>query len=73
MTIFIWNNVGNLTDNYHDDGGLVVIAASLDAAKVQIENACQKGCTALKDTPDFQASVEANEEKIFMFPNAGCC
>ena len=73
MTMFVWESVGNLTENYHDGGGVVVIAVSVDAARKQIEGACPKGCTALKDEPDYRANVEAGEEKIFVFPDAGCC
>ena len=71
MKMFVWENVGNLTGNYHDGGGVVVIAADLEDARKQIKGACEKGCTALKDAPDFTANVEADEGKCFVFPDAG--
>jgi hypothetical protein len=31
--LFIWHDVGSVSENYHDEGGLGVIAPSLDAAR----------------------------------------
>ena len=33
MNVYIWQRVDHLTHNYHDEGGIVVIAHSLDRAK----------------------------------------
>lgn len=33
MYIFIWNAINGVSTNYHDDGGLGVIADSLEAAR----------------------------------------
>lgn len=73
MKLFIWDSVGHLTDNWHNGGGLAVIDESLEMARIQIETVTAKGCSALKDAPDFTTSVEANEKKIWVFADAGCC
>jgi hypothetical protein len=68
-TMFVWEDVGyGLTDNYHSGGGTVVIADSLDQARKLV------GCEAIKDVaPSFTAPVVSEEDKVFIFPDAGCC
>lgn len=67
MKIFIWQDLENLTRSYHDSGGLVVVAESLERAW-QLNAAC-KGVV-----PDkvFELVGDASEES-FVFPDAGCC
>ena len=71
--MFVWENVDGLTGNYHDGGGTVVIADNLDAARKLLEKQTGKGCSAMKDEPDYSASVGSDEDKVFIFPDAGCC
>ena len=33
MNVYIWESIEFVSDNYHDGGGLVVVAESLDAAR----------------------------------------
>ena len=33
MNIYIWDNVSGLTDRYHNGGGLVIKAESLERAR----------------------------------------
>jgi hypothetical protein len=68
-TMFVWENVGGLTGNYHDGGGTVVIAESLDAARQLLP----PGCDAIKEEPSFTASVVCEVDQVFIFPDAGCC
>jgi hypothetical protein len=73
MRVYIWERIQELTDNYHSDGGLVVVAANLQRA---IELAEAEGVTfSDKETiPTINYSVVADvEEKVFIFPDAGCC
>ncbi len=36
MHVFIWQNVRDITDHYHDNGGVVVIAQDLVAARGEL-------------------------------------
>lgn len=86
MKIFIFEDVKELTSNYHEDGALIIIAENLDRA-LQM---------ARTHTDDYSWRPEADrhhikltaeeiekvkvyelandaEEKLFIFPNAGCC
>lgn len=71
MKLFIFNNVEKLTNNWHSEGGLVIIAESMERA---IELATKEG---VKFTKEEIESCEvrdcSGEEDIFLFPDAGCC
>lgn len=75
MKIFIWERVENLTDSYHHEGGLVIVAESLNDARALYlkEYPNMKDCEALEIDPDFSYSVISDEAKVFLFPDAGCC
>jgi hypothetical protein len=76
MKVFIWERIEKLTDNYHSDGGLVVVAANLQRA---VELAEAEGVEFSKG--DYDELTPSNvyntddsaKEKVFIFPDAGCC
>jgi hypothetical protein len=73
MKIFVWQQVKNCTDNWHSEGGVVVVAENLARAK---EIAAQKGCIIDDgEWPDMVSTLYdfEYEERIFIMPNAGCC
>lgn len=70
MKMFIWESVSGLTCNYHDGGGLVVVASSLARAR---ELAPGKS-DALTVEPDKTYTLaDSEEERTFVFPDSGCC
>lgn len=71
VKLFVWERVDQLTTNWHPEGGLVIIAESLDAARELIKDRVK--CGALTKDPDYTTSVYGKEEKVFIFPDAGCC
>lgn len=73
-SLYIWNRVAGLTDSYHDGGGLVVIASSLDRAReiLTAEAGVQENCEAFTIPPDMEVEC-AGEEYIAVHPDAGCC
>lgn len=72
--MYVWETVGDLTNSYHDGGGVVVIADNMEAARELLKtHGARKGCEAFTASPDFSAPVETNEDKVFIFPDAGCC
>lgn len=75
MKIFIWKNVDGLTDRCHDNGGLAVIAESVDRARALFleKNPDQVHCLCLTQEPDFEAEILTSLEQCFVFQDAGCC
>lgn len=75
--VFIWDEVDNLTHNWHDDGGLVVVAVDLAKARELIvdNGRIPASCTALTDPPDHTYPLKRGtyQDKVFVFPDAGCC
>lgn len=65
MKTFIWERIEQLTDNYHPGGGLVIIAESLERAKTLLPN-------ITLPVPDYMTDGGI-EEKVFIFPDSGCC
>lgn len=75
MKLFIWTRVERLTYNYHDEGGVAIVAPSLELARSMLLNPNINGpCTALTKPPD--AVYEVSDEHVpvmYVFPDAGCC
>lgn len=72
MKIFIWEKLENLTDSYHSGGGLVVIASSVEAA-IELARGFLVEFSDTELTPDLELNCEHGEERVFLFPDEGCC
>lgn len=75
MKLFIWHRVDNATDNYHSEGGVAVIADSLERAREILKPRTGKNdreCEALTTEPDVVRECEG-PDAVFVFPDAGCC
>jgi hypothetical protein len=86
---FIWTSVGKLTDHYHREGGLLVVAYSLDAARELIRTRSYPrnsfegdveremipaDCEAHTTEPDTIFAVADDvTPEFWIFPDAGCC
>lgn len=72
MKVFVWHSVEKCSDNYHDDGGVVVFAETGERAR-ELANA-NEGC-AIKpeEKPDDVRNVYGGPEAVYICPNAGCC
>jgi hypothetical protein len=75
MRIFIWESVGNLTENWHSEGGCAIVAETLEAARALFAERCpgMDRCGLFTHEPDFDAEVSASATNLFIFPDAGCC
>ena len=72
MKVFVWQRVGKCSDNYHEEGGVVVFAATEDRAR-ELANA-ESGCAIRPDeAPDDVRDVTGGNERVFIMPDAGCC
>jgi hypothetical protein len=71
--LYVWRQVEGLTTNWHDGGGLAVIATTLTSARALMRDHVTASCTALESEPDYTVATDAGEPAVFLFPNAGCC
>lgn len=76
--IALWTDLDGLTNDYHNGGGAVVLADSVERACVLLRAAAVR----LKQTDqELVESVEilhgpggsGGVERVVIFPNAGCC
>lgn len=82
--IFIFREVEKLTSNYHERGGLVVIAKDLEAA-INLAQRWLEPTFWRDETPHIKLSEEEiaavisfelakpQSPWVYVFPNAGCC
>jgi hypothetical protein len=68
MMVFVWKALDHVSDRYHENGGLVVFASSLERA---IAIASEKGAIA-NDKPDEVRKTQG-QEAVYIMENAGCC
>jgi hypothetical protein len=71
MNVYIWRDATTVSTSYHEGGGLVVIAASEEAARA-LANAEHGVVLDAAEMPDAVFPCNA-EPQVFVFPNAGCC
>lgn len=84
MSLYIYNGLSGVSPNYHS-GGSVIIITDRDPNLVWTEYATEFAANkyAYEDDLDIDATKgnltrmyhlsEDTEEKVFVFPNAGCC
>ena len=82
MKIFIWNDTDPVSSNYHDDGGLLIIASDLIRARElwseYVDNLDEWGKfedkSAAHDDPNHTYFTDPDtEETVLVFPDSGCC
>ena len=75
MNMYIFENADKVSDNYHEGGGLAIVAADIEHVKQLVE--ATNGTVRLSDDDIKQVTVYPlkgkHEAKIFAFPDAGCC
>lgn len=81
MNIYIWDTstTDGMTADYHSEGGAVVIAESEEEALFLL-NKYRREKEFLSDSfeeitnlPSRVINILTPAEKVFLFPNAGCC
>ena len=81
MNIYIWKRLNSITNNYHSQAGVVILAASLERAVTLIKEYQLEQHKDWKNKPDFEEICSPDftcntlftEEQVFIFPDAGCC
>lgn len=82
MKIFIFESVGQLTPNYHSGGALIIIAETLEKSLLMAKEYRTKYSFETHDINLTEEEInnvktfelkKDTEEKIFIFPDSGCC
>ena len=77
MNIYIWKRLNNVTESYHPEGGLAIVARNLDHAKEVLKGSevgYQENLPNLDTPPDAVYTLANDEEPgVFVFPDQGCC
>lgn len=71
MQLFLWERLERVSDRWHCEGGLVIVAENYEMAKAML--ASNPDITIDKE-PDRIFEIGRNAEpEYFVFPDAGCC
>ena len=77
MNIYIWELIGQgLTSNYHSGGGVAVVAPTRERADELLRESARGDDPLDGELDPVDAIYELDgdyEEKVFIFPDAGCC
>lgn len=74
MNVYVFDYVSQLTDNYHESVGLVVVARDIDRVREIL-----RGYPPTQPSDDEYAKVNVYptnidaKEAVYIFPDAGCC
>ena len=76
MKIFIFKKIEKCTDQHHTDGGLVIVARDIEAAKNLIK--LDSNISISDDEWKYVIKYELDKNytymhKFFVMPNSGCC
>lgn len=74
MKIFVFEYLGQVSDNYHCGGGLVIIARDIEHAK-EIISSDESISIKEEDWEKVESFNLADdvEPKFWVMPDAGCC
>ncbi len=73
MEAWVFENLDQVSDSWHSGGGLVVVASSVERAReMVVEN------DASIEVPNWDEAIvlrldDDEPERIWVFPDAGCC
>ena len=74
MKLFLFEYLDHVSENYHDEGGLVIVAENKEDAVRQVE-----AMPNVRISEDEWNSVieyelaQSYKPKVYVFPDAGCC
>ncbi|MEI2356083.1 hypothetical protein [Mesobacillus zeae] len=75
MKIYVFEDVEQVSDNYHSGGGLAIVAKDREqvAELVDKEDYIRLSQADWNDVKVYALSSEDTEPRVFVFPDAGCC
>jgi hypothetical protein len=73
MFAYLWYRISHVSDRYHPNGSLLVIATCLADARSLVLESIGTQCEALRIEPTRTWTVpEDSSRELFVFPDAGC-
>jgi len=73
MKVFVWEDVSHASDGHHSRGGVVVFAETETRAR-EIVNKDPECKIEPTEKPNYVRNLlEGGDEKVFIFPDRGCC
>ncbi len=79
MKAYLWHDIDKVSENYHERGSVLIQAESLERAR-ELSKCCtdkyREGSYSMIGTdaePDAVFECDSTEEKVWVFPDAGCC
>jgi hypothetical protein len=85
MKAFLWHNIDVVSNCFHSDGSVLIVAETVERARelgvltesdynFETKETTTKTIKMTIDRdPDAVFNANELEEKVFVFPNAGCC
>lgn len=71
MRVYIWQRVKSCSNSWHSEGGVVVFAETEERARELSRG--MDGCEIGDDEKPDEVRECFGAEKVFIFPDAGCC
>lgn len=73
MNIYVYNRCEGLTNYWHDGGGAVVIAPTRGRADELIRQSPAAETFEVDGAVDVYPLAGEPDERVWIFPDAGCC
>lgn len=76
MVAYLWHDIKRCSGHYHPEGSVLIVAPTLTRARELAVFKDIDGETAKMDierSPDAVFKSDYSTEKVWVFPNAGCC
>lgn len=81
MKAFLWHDIDKVSSNYHERGSVLIEAETIERARelAMVSGSSgwpEKEAGPMEDItrePDAIFESNSNEEKVWVFPDAGCC
>ena len=71
--LYVWEDVATVSDHYHSDGGIVVLARTLKEARQVLKDAYPDAKIKRTEKPLIMPLADITAPLAWVFPNAGCC
>lgn len=72
MNIYVWDYTSPVNDSYHDGGGVLIVAPTLERARA-LWDGDPKALTADPDYSWPTVDTYTGPTKVIIFPDQGCC
>ena len=76
MKLYIWEYLDGLTEAYHSGGGLVIVTDRTVNEVWDSYTPAEYPCKGvLRKLPEADTTMEvvSDKERVWVFPDAGCC